>query len=210
MLLTASAAATMRSGVFVLTISAIIEMVAGAPPGPSTGPSALEHPNNAHPNNAHQAHPSKMQMHPGSGPGPAHQSNQAVNVNQPIHDQGPVPAAATSYDSYSSYGGGGGNYGGGPEYNNDNYGFDCYGKKPALYGDANYDCRIYHVCQADGRSDTIKCPKWARFNNYLGICDWHFKVDNYCNPLPDYKSDSYGSGYQQNSGGYQQGGGGGY
>ena len=22
-----------------------------------------------------------------------------------------------------------------------------------------------------------------RFNNYLGICDWHFKVDNSCNPL---------------------------
>lgn len=36
--------------------------------------------------------------------------------------------------------------------------------------------RIYHVCQADGRSDTLKCPKWTRFNNYLGICDWHFKA----------------------------------
>ena len=36
--------------------------------------------------------------------------------------------------------------------------------------------RIYHVCQADGRSDTLYCPKWTRFNNYNGVCDWHFKV----------------------------------
>ncbi|OWA51434.1 hypothetical protein BV898_15915 [Hypsibius exemplaris] len=123
-------------------------------------------------------------------------------------------SASNSYDSYSSgssYGGGGGGGGGNnyeSNYGGDNYGFDCYGKKPAYYGDGNYDCKVYHVCQADGRSDTFYCPKWTRFNNYLGICDWHFKVDSYCNPL--YKEESYGSSYgggQKYSGG---GGGGGY
>ncbi|XP_055343941.1 uncharacterized protein LOC129592027 [Paramacrobiotus metropolitanus] len=189
----------------ILAVSCAAALVTAAPPGPTETqqPAKMQlHVSAGHPNtptNHHNPPPSNPVVVPNP------------NINQQSHHEaGPVAAGATNYESYSpGYSGGGSNYGGGAEYSSDNYGFDCYGKKPALYGDANYDCRIYHVCQADGRSDTIKCPKWTRFNNYLGICDWHFKVDNYCNPLPDYKGDGYGSGYSQGgSGGYQQGGGG--
>jgi len=76
----------------------------------------------------------------------------------------------------------------GPEGYGDNYGFQCAGKKPAFYGDASQDCKVFYICQSDGRTDTFRCPKWTRFNNYLGICDWHFKVDNGCNPLDTYEN----------------------
>ncbi|XP_055338724.1 keratin-associated protein 6-2-like [Paramacrobiotus metropolitanus] len=117
-------------------------------------------------------------------------------------------------------GGGGGGYGGGygsqtgpgyygPEsYGDYGYGFECAGKKPAFYGDSKQDCKVFYICQSDGRTDTFRCPKWTRFNNYLGICDWHFKVDNGCNPLDTYEQsygNNYGGGY---SGGNSYGGGG--
>ncbi|OQV21575.1 hypothetical protein BV898_04477 [Hypsibius exemplaris] len=119
-------------------------------------------------------------------------------------DQTPVAAASEgnyggsysppSYDSYNpgynkqSYGyeKGPGYYG--PEGYGDSYGFQCAGKKPAFYGDAAQDCKVFYICQSDGRTDTFRCPKWTRFNNYLGICDWHFKVDNSCNPLDTYEN----------------------
>lgn len=103
--------------------------------------------------------------------------------------------SAPSYDSYNpgynkqSYGSekGPGYYG--PEGYGDSYGgFQCAGKKPAFYGDAGQDCKVFYICQSDGRTDTFRCPKWTRFNNYLGICDWHFKVDNSCNPLDTYEN----------------------
>lgn len=80
-------------------------------------------------------------------------------------------AAASEYGSYgseSNYGGGGG-YGGGYEqpnygYNKQSYGnekgpgyygpetyggydFQCAGKKPAFYGDAQQDCKVFYICQ---------------------------------------------------------------
>ncbi|OWA51433.1 hypothetical protein BV898_15914 [Hypsibius exemplaris] len=87
------------------------------------------------------------------------------------------------------------NYGqGGYDARPETYGFSCYGKPAALYGDGNYDCRIFHVCQADGRGDTLHCPPKTRFNNYLGVCDWEFKIDRTC--LPTYQEESYNSGAQ--------------
>jgi len=109
----------------------------------------------------------------------------------------PPSYSPPSYDSYQpnygynkqSYGNekGPGYYG--PESYGDSYGgFQCAGKKPAFYGDASQDCKVFYICQSDGRTDTFRCPKWTRFNNYLGICDWHFKVDNSCNPLDTYEN----------------------
>ncbi|GAU94794.1 hypothetical protein RvY_06508-2 [Ramazzottius varieornatus] len=164
--------------------------------------------NNIRPANLQAAHNSVQNHPPYNPPQQFHSGNQQGSVNGPNS----INMEAASSNSYGSYSGGGGGYDGGSNYGGDNnYGFDCYGKKPGMYGDASYDCRIYHVCQADGRSDTLYCPKWTRFNNYNGVCDWHFKVDNYCNPL--YKEDSYGSGGSNYGGGStygSSGGGGGY
>jgi hypothetical protein len=135
----------------------------------------------------------------------------------PVTDGGigqsePLIGAATGYSSPSysskytprSQGNYGGNYDSG--YGNSNYesGYGgnggCYGRPAGMYGDASYDCKTFQVCQADGRLDTLYCPPYTRFNNYLGVCDWHFKVDSYCNPL--YKEEynnNYDSGYGNNN-----------
>ena len=39
-------------------------------------------------------------------------------------------------------------------YDNYNYGFECYGRKPAFYGDANYDCKLSLRFERNGRSAT--------------------------------------------------------
>ncbi|XP_055355164.1 uncharacterized protein LOC129600649 [Paramacrobiotus metropolitanus] len=111
--------------------------------------------------------------------------------------------------SYSNYGGNSydSGYGSGNSYNN----YGCYGRQPGMYGDASYDCKTFQVCQADGRLDTMYCPPYTRFNNYLGVCDWHFKVDSYCNPLykeeynnnyNSYSSSNYDSGSYNNNNNY--------
>ena len=48
------------------------------------------------------------------------------------------------------------------------------------FGNPYYHCKIYHVCQKDGRTDTLPCPQGLRFNNIHGLCDWPGKV---CNPF---------------------------
>lgn len=93
-------------------------------------------------------------------------------------------------------GGDGGGYGHGSvyghvSYSHDTYEFSCHGKHPSFYGDAGHECRVFHICQKDGRQDTFKCPKWTRFNNYLGVCDWHFKIDHSCNPIHKSYHDGY-------------------
>ncbi|XP_055343879.1 uncharacterized protein LOC129591986 [Paramacrobiotus metropolitanus] len=117
-----------------------------------------------------------------------------------------------NYGSLQNYGGNSDSYGGNGGYESSPlaYGFNCYGRAPALYGDGNYDCRIFHVCQADGRQDTLYCPKKTRFNNYLGVCDWEDKIDRTCMPLYkeeySYNGNSYGSqNYEQGGYGEQQG-----
>jgi len=147
-------------------------------------------------------------------------SNDDSDVSQP--EQAASEYGGYGGGGYSGGGGGGGGgysggggYGGsqtgpgyyGPETNDYGYGFECAGKKPAFYGDAKQDCKVFYICQSDGRTDTFRCPKWTRFNNYLGICDWHFKVDNGCNPLDTYEQ-SYGNSY--GGGGYSGGSSGGY
>ena len=88
------------------------------------------------------------------------------------------------YGYAPKYGGGGG-AAGYQQPKHSSYGSDyaapyvtgsCYGQYPGMYGNADYDCKSYSVCQADGRLDVLHCPPYTRFNNYLGVCDWHFKV----------------------------------
>ncbi|OQV22665.1 hypothetical protein BV898_03490 [Hypsibius exemplaris] len=115
------------------------------------------------------------------------------------HSYAPKPKAysapsysAPSYDSYNN------------DYQQPYVTGSCYGQYPGMTGNVDYDCKTYSVCQADGRLDVLYCPPYTRFNNYLGVCDWHFKVDSYCQPLykeepyyqPAYKS-SYGSSYEK-------------
>lgn len=68
---------------------------------------------------------------------------------------------------------------GGYENYDSGYTGGCYGRPAGYYGDASYDCKTFQVCQSDGRLDTMYCPPYTRFNNYLGVCDWHFKVRYY-------------------------------
>ncbi|GAU94797.1 hypothetical protein RvY_06509 [Ramazzottius varieornatus] len=122
--------------------------------------------------------------------------------------QQPYGSGSSGYSSNNNVQGypltsGSQDYGNSHDSNPSAYGFNCYGKPPALYGDANYDCRIFHVCQADGRGDTLHCPKDTKFNNYLGVCDWEFKIDRTCMPL--YKEEQYSaanSGYESGQGSY--------
>ncbi|GAU88806.1 hypothetical protein RvY_01439 [Ramazzottius varieornatus] len=60
---------------------------------------------------------------------------------------------------------------------------NCYGKPPGSFGNPDLYCKVFHVCQADGRFDKFDCPASLRFNNYLGVCDWPAAVDEYCNPV---------------------------
>lgn len=59
----------------------------------------------------------------------------------------------------------------------------CYGHPPGTYGNPGYNCKVFHICQSDGRFDKMDCPASLRFNNYLGVCDWPNQVDSYCNPV---------------------------
>ncbi|GAU88808.1 hypothetical protein RvY_01441-2 [Ramazzottius varieornatus] len=119
---------------------------------------------------------------------------------------GNMPNYQQAGSSYGGYQGGSGGYDSG--YGPGTSG-GCYGRPAGYYGDADYDCKTFKVCQSDGRLDTLYCPPYTRFNNYLSVCDWHFKVDAYCNPL--YKEE-YNYNYESNNyggGGYGGGGNGG-
>ncbi|GAU88807.1 hypothetical protein RvY_01440 [Ramazzottius varieornatus] len=60
---------------------------------------------------------------------------------------------------------------------------DCAGKPAGYFGDPRTQCRNYVVCQDDGRLDEFRCPEFTRFNNQLLLCDWHWMVDERCNPV---------------------------
>ncbi|GAV04695.1 hypothetical protein RvY_14940 [Ramazzottius varieornatus] len=128
------------------------------------------------------------------------QAAASTNAEQPV-------AAESSYGSY----GYAPKYGGYQQPKYSSYGSEyaapyvtgsCYGQYPGMYGNAEYDCKSYSVCQADGRLDVLYCPPYTRFNNYLGVCDWHFKVDSYCNPL--YKEEPYNSYEKPSYGSYEK------
>ncbi|OQV21906.1 hypothetical protein BV898_04119 [Hypsibius exemplaris] len=59
---------------------------------------------------------------------------------------------------------------------------NCYGYPPGTTGDPETECYTFEVCQSDGRLDLFYCPDYTKFNNYLGVCDWYWNVDSYCNP----------------------------
>ncbi|OQV21900.1 hypothetical protein BV898_04113 [Hypsibius exemplaris] len=59
----------------------------------------------------------------------------------------------------------------------------CIHMRPGSYGNPNYNCRIYHVCQSDGRFDTMPCPETLKFSDQLQLCDWPKNVDKYCGTI---------------------------
>ncbi|OQV21905.1 hypothetical protein BV898_04118 [Hypsibius exemplaris] len=77
----------------------------------------------------------------------------------------------------------------------------CHGKPPGMIGNPEYNCKIFHVCQVDGRFDKMDCPSTLRFNNYLGVCDWPNKVDEYCNPIYYYSEKPQRESYRQHPAG---------
>ncbi|XP_055356106.1 adhesive plaque matrix protein-like [Paramacrobiotus metropolitanus] len=138
-------------------------------------------------------------------------NSNATNAQQPAVIAGnsaevePIVAAASGYGyqskPYSSYYGS--SYSGGL-YSDSQYGGGCYGKPVGYRGDPSYDCKVFDVCQSDGRFDRFYCPDYTRFNNYLSICDWADKVDSYCNPIYPYNNDDYSYGYETRYNGYEK------
>nr|XP_027236368.1 uncharacterized protein LOC113827665 isoform X1 [Penaeus vannamei] len=61
--------------------------------------------------------------------------------------------------------------------------FSCAGKLPGYYADVQYDCQLYHVCEAHDMTSYL-CPNGTIFNQEIFACDWWFSVD--CSAAPNY------------------------
>ncbi|KAK8747656.1 hypothetical protein OTU49_016517, partial [Cherax quadricarinatus] len=58
-------------------------------------------------------------------------------------------------------------------------GFTCSGQIPGYYADTALEagCQVFHICQADGRSDSFLCPNGTIFNQQYFVCDWWYNFD---------------------------------
>ncbi|XP_063609381.1 uncharacterized protein LOC134783433 isoform X2 [Penaeus indicus] len=61
--------------------------------------------------------------------------------------------------------------------------FSCAGKLPGYYADVQYDCQLYHVCEAHDMTSYL-CPNGTIFNQEIFACDWWFSVD--CSAAPNF------------------------
>ncbi|KAG7160699.1 U-scoloptoxin(01)-Er1a-like 15 [Homarus americanus] len=44
--------------------------------------------------------------------------------------------------------------------------------------------QVFHICQADGRSDSFLCPNGTIFNQQFFVCDWWYNFD--CSTAPQF------------------------
>jgi hypothetical protein len=42
--------------------------------------------------------------------------------------------------------------------------FSCEERRPGHYGDAKFDCTVYHVCDNRGGKRSFTCPEGTRFD----------------------------------------------
>ncbi len=55
--------------------------------------------------------------------------------------------------------------------------FDCKQVElPGYYPDIEAQCGVFHICQADGRTDSFLCPTGTLFDQQYFVCDWWFNV----------------------------------
>lgn len=48
---------------------------------------------------------------------------------------------------------------------------------PGYYADPDAQCQVFHICQADGRSDAFLCPNGTIFSQRLFVCVWWHDFD---------------------------------
>ncbi|EZA61314.1 hypothetical protein X777_12021 [Ooceraea biroi] len=56
--------------------------------------------------------------------------------------------------------------------------FNCGQQQyPSYYADPEADCRVFYICQHDGRKDSFLCPNGTLFNPKRLVCAWWNTVD---------------------------------
>ena len=70
------------------------------------------------------------------------------------------------------------------EFPNATFTFDCTGKSIGFYADLEFNCQIFHLCDAQGRRVPYMCDKMTAFNQKFRVCDWAYNVD--CAASPDW------------------------
>lgn len=70
------------------------------------------------------------------------------------------------------------------EFPNATFTFDCTDRSIGFYADLEFDCQIFHLCDAAGRRVPYMCDKMTAFNQKYRVCDWAYNVD--CEASPDW------------------------
>ncbi|TRY68772.1 hypothetical protein TCAL_06196 [Tigriopus californicus] len=70
------------------------------------------------------------------------------------------------------------------EFPNATFTFDCTDRSIGFYADLEFDCQIFHLCDAAGRRVPYMCDKMTAFNQKYRVCDWAYNVD--CETSPDW------------------------
>lgn len=60
--------------------------------------------------------------------------------------------------------------------------FDCSNKAVGFYADVEYDCQIFHMCDAKGKRIPHVCANDTSFNQEFRICDWEYNFK--CSDAP--------------------------
>ncbi|XP_076293436.1 uncharacterized protein LOC143215295 [Lasioglossum baleicum] len=55
-------------------------------------------------------------------------------------------------------------------FHNLTFRFSCEGRPIGLYADSDYDCRIFHVCDHDGKGLPVICPNNTVFDQRERVC----------------------------------------
>lgn len=62
--------------------------------------------------------------------------------------------------------------------------FDCSDKPIGFYADMEFDCKIFHMCDAYGRRVPHICANDTAFNQRYRVCDWEYNVN--CADSPNF------------------------
>lgn len=62
--------------------------------------------------------------------------------------------------------------------------FDCSDKPIGFYADLEFDCKIFHMCDAYGRRVPHICANDTAFNQRYRVCDWEYNVN--CADSPNF------------------------
>ncbi|XP_045460172.1 uncharacterized protein LOC123670688 [Harmonia axyridis] len=68
------------------------------------------------------------------------------------------------------------------ETENITFTFDCQGRAIGFYADVEHNCRIFHMCDEDGRRVPHMCANDTSFNQEYRICDWEYNFN--CSEAP--------------------------